>query len=158
MTTVHELIAVLERGKGGREAALHLQLQALLSASEGDLAAATDALSAAQTSESALGFKRAALHTSHKLALITNFGGDLARLGRYYQETLGTLKKLKQREGTALVLRSIGELALLQGKRGEMEKAWELSERLFEALQLPEARQMSSWRAAMAELEIGRES
>ncbi|MEK6373519.1 MAG: hypothetical protein AABO58_12575 [Acidobacteriota bacterium] len=94
------------------------------------------------------------LHTAHKLALITNFGGDLEQLGRYYRETLRTLKRMRNREGMALCLRSIGELALLNGNDAEMAKAWELSERLFATLQLGESRQISAWIAGVRALNV----
>lgn len=114
-------------------------------ASEGDLNASSIALLAAQEWESSNGYSRAALHTSHQLALTTNFGGDLSRLNRYYQETVRTLKRLRNREGMALCLRSIGELALLKGNHQEARKAWELSQALFSKLGLAESRQISTW-------------
>jgi hypothetical protein len=133
------------------EAALDLHVRALVAAREGNLADAEAALIAAQQSESAHGYTRAALHTSHQLALLTNFNGDLDRLARYYRETLRTLKRLRNREGLALCLRTTGELALVNGEREEMMRAWELSERMFVALGLPEAEQIAAWIAWVRE-------
>ena len=127
-------------------AALDLHVRALTAAREGDLAAAETALIEAQEWESANGYTRAALHTSHQRALLANFHGDLDRLTRYYRETLRTLKRIHNREGLALCLRTTGELALVNGEHDEMRKAWELSERLFTALKLPEAEQVRVWR------------
>lgn len=125
--------------------ALDLHLRALIAARDGDLAACAAALTAAQEWEVANGFQRASLHTSHQLALTTNFGGDLERLGKYYRETLRTLKKLHNREGLALCLRSMGELAVVAGKPDEAREAWRLSERLFATLGLSESRQVAAW-------------
>jgi len=130
-------------------AALALHVRALTAARDGDLAAATEAFTEAQRWEASHGYERAALHTSHQMALTMNFNGDLMRLRKYYDETLGTLKRLRNREGMALCLRTIGELALVNGARAETDKAWELSERLFTALGLNEARQLAAWRAAL---------
>jgi hypothetical protein len=131
--------------EGHEIAALDLHLRALMTAREGDVVASAAAFAAAQEWESANGYARAALHTSHQAALTMNFGGDLERLKRYYRETIGTLKRLKNREGLALCLRSFGELALLDGAAAEVAKAWELSERLFTALGLAESRQIAAW-------------
>ncbi|HUP61078.1 MAG TPA: hypothetical protein VNA69_11725 [Thermoanaerobaculia bacterium] len=129
------------------DAALDLHVRALVAAREGNLADAEAALIAAQQWESAHGYTRAPLHTSHQLVLMTNFNGDLDHLARYYRETLRTLKRLRNREGLALCLRTTGELAFVNGDREEMRRAWELSERLFVALGLPEAEQMRAWMA-----------
>lgn len=141
-----------QAAQGLEIAALDLHLSALIAAEQGDLEACAAAFAAAQDWEAAGGFKQAALHTSHQRALTINFGGDLARLKRYYQETMGTLKRLRNREGLALCLRSFGELALLDGARSEVTKAWELSERLFTALGLPEARQIHAWMSCVHRL------
>jgi hypothetical protein len=142
-----DLLPALERlsASGQDTAGLELHLRGLTAAKAGDLAAATAALVAAQEWEAANGYGRAALHTSHQLALTVNFGGDLERLGRYYRETFRTLKRLRNREGMALCLRSVGELAMLKQDGAEMEQAWQLAERLFTALPLPEARQIAVW-------------
>ena len=130
--------------RGNETAALESHLRALIAAGEGDLAASANAFAVAQEWESANGYTRAALHTSHQAALTANFGGDLARLRRYYQETLVTLKRLRNREGMALCLRSFGELALLDGADDERTKAWEESP-LRVSLQRP-AEAETSWR------------
>jgi hypothetical protein len=131
-------------------AALDLHMRALAAARDGELERASAALTEAQQWESANGYARAALHTSHQLALTLNFNGDLVRLRRYYDETLATLKRMRNREGLALCLRTIGELAWIDGSHAETARAWELSERLFEALGFPEARQLALWRAAVS--------
>lgn len=145
-----DILGVLEeRARRGEElSGLDLHIRAMKSAKDGDLEASADAFVAAQEWESANGYARAALHTSHQRALLTNFGGDLDRLSRYYQETVRTLKRLQNREGMALCLRSIGELALIAGRYDEMTKAWELAGRLFTKLALPESRQIGVWLAA----------
>jgi hypothetical protein len=150
----HEiLLSLQQRATEGRElAALDLHLLALSAAGEGNLETATSLLVAAQTWESANGYARAALHTSHKSALTTNFGGNLEKLERYYRETLLTLKKLHNREGLALCLRSVGELALLNSHQAEALKAWELSQRLFVSLTLHEAQQLGIWLTFAREL------
>jgi hypothetical protein len=125
---------------------LTLQLAALEAAGNGDLLAASSLLSQAQSLESAHGYGRAALHTSHKMALITSFAGDLARIERYYTETLRTVRKLRNREGIGLCLRSLGELALMRARVPEAVKCWELSEKSFESANLSEARQLATWR------------
>jgi hypothetical protein len=131
---------------GDAVAALDLHVRALLAARDGDLDTALTSLDAAQQWETSNGYSRAALHTSHQRALTMNFNGDLARLRKYYEETLGTLKRLRNREGAALCLRSVGELALVQDAPAETARAWELSERLFQALGLAEAGQVAAWR------------
>jgi hypothetical protein len=156
MNDPRDILCALERQTqdGGELAALDHHLRALMLARAGDLAGAGAALTAAQAWESSNSCARAALHTAHELALITNFAGDLERLGRYYRETIRTLKRMRNREGMALCLRSIGELALLSGNDAEMAKAWELSERLFAALNLGESRQLSAWIALSAMFQL----
>lgn len=87
------------------------------------------------------------------MALTTNFAGDLDRLNKYYQETTLTLTKMKNRQGVALCLRSVGEIAVIHGNSEEMAKAWDLSERLFRKLSLPEAAQLARWRACAGRIE-----
>jgi hypothetical protein len=141
------LSALEQLSAGGQDTAgLELHLGGLMAAKEGDFPAATAAFVAAKEGETSKGYVRAALHTSHQLALTVNFGGDLEKLGRYYRETFRTVKRLRNREGMALCLRTIGELALLKQDWAEMEQAWQLAARLFTALELPEAGQIAAWR------------
>jgi hypothetical protein len=129
--------------------ALDLHLAALIAARDGDLAQSQTSFTAAQQWESEHGFAAAALHTAHQMALTTNFGGDLRKLHRYYEETTRTLTKMRNHQGVALCMRSIGEIACVHGDTAAMERAWELSERLFVRLRLPEAEQMAVWRASV---------
>jgi acyl dehydratase len=138
-----------EAGLLAQPAVLDLHVEALIAASEGDLDRCAASFAAAREWESANGYARGALQTSHQSALTTNFGGDLARLSRYYLETLKTLKKMRNHEGLALCLRSSGEVALVRGNRDEAAKAWSLSVRLFQEIGLREAEQVAVWLAAL---------
>jgi hypothetical protein len=149
-----EIIDTLSRrqSEGLELAALDLHILGLVAAGDGDLETSVQALIAAQAWEATHGYARAALHTAHTLALTTNFAGNLTKLDRYYQETLRTLKRLRNREGLALCLRSIGEMSLLKGHHREMLKSWELSVKLFSSLRLGEARQLGAWVLVAREL------
>jgi hypothetical protein len=140
--TGEEILAAVESRPA---AALDLHLRALFRARDGKLDEAAAAFVAAQQWEAAQGYVRAALHTSHQSALTANFGGDLQRLRRYYRETLDTVRRMRNREGIALCLRSLGEIALAGAAVAEAKKAWELSASTFGALGLTEAEQMSQW-------------
>ena len=147
----HELLKrVSEQGADSAAvAALDLHLRALIAARDGDLQRASALFAEAQQWESANGYGKGALHTSHQMALLSNFGGDLAKLRSYYEETLRTLKRTHNREGAALCLRSLGEVALVDGRPAEVERAWKLSEHLFDLHRLPESKQVSAWRGCL---------
>lgn len=148
------LATLIELAQEGCDtASLDLHLDALIAAGDGDLTRAVHSFTAAQNWESSQGFAAGALHTSHQMALTTNFAGDLDRLSKYYRETILTLTKMKNRQGVALCMRSVGEIAVIHGNRDEMAKAWDLSERLFRQLNLPEAAQLAKWRACAGQIE-----
>jgi hypothetical protein len=151
VTRLLETLRAVSAG-GGNVAALDLHLEALIAARNGDLAAASQAFTSAQQWEAAHGHADAALHTAHQMALTTNFDGDLAKLDHYYRETTRTLTKMRNRKGVALCMRSVGEIAIVKGDGGELMKAWELSERLFRMLRLPESSQLAAWRACVGEV------
>lgn len=153
-----QLLAALRAfaGKGGNAGALDLHLEALLASAKGDLSTASESFTAAQNWESAQGYRDGALHTSHQMALTVNFGGDLDKLNRYYHETTITLGKMRNRKGAALCLRSVGEIAIAIEDGRELAKAWDLSERLFAMLRLPEASQLAIWRNCLRECGIPR--
>ena len=134
------------------DAALDLHFQALIAARDGDMTRAQTLFADAQQWESSHGYADAALHTAHQMALTSNFGGDLDRLVQYYRETIRTLTKMRNRKGVALCMRSIGELALVNGDKTELTKAWELSERLFTMVGAPESSQIATWRECVRDL------
>lgn len=137
-------------GKG--VAALDLHLDALIGARDGDIARSSTSFIAAQQWESAQGYSDDALHTAHQMALVVNFGGDVAKLDAYYHETTVTLSKMRNRKGVALCLRSVGEIAMVKPDTTELARAWDLSERLFVMVNAPEAAQMATWRTVVQEL------
>jgi len=140
-------------GENGRNlAALDLHLDGLIAAHAGDLTRAGALFTAAQTWEASQGYSAGALHTSHQMALASNFKGSLKKLEQYYHETTMTLTKMRNRQGVALCLRSVGEIALVKSDHRELTRAWDLSERLFLMLRLPESSQISVWRACVTDL------
>jgi len=146
----HVLTELRKRIAGGQDvAALDLHMEALLAAHNGDLSGAASCFTTAQKWESAHGYGDGALHTSHQMALTVNFAGDLDKLHRYYEETTITLSKMRNRKGVALCMRSVGEIAIVRGNAAEWSRAWDLSERLFTMLGLPEASQIAVWRQCL---------
>jgi len=96
----------------------------------------------------------------HLEALLFARAGDLLRAGASFgaaqeiesaRETTATLTKMRNRKGVALCLRSIGEIALIKPHSTELERAWEMSERLFVATGSPEASQLAVWRTRIRE-------
>lgn len=129
----------------GFERALAHHLLALVRAASGALDEAAEAVSAAAAIERELGCVHGAEHTTHQIVLLRHLEGDLKRARGYYKDTFRTLYGMNNRRGMALCLRSLGEMAVLYGKRASALSCWSQALEHFEALELPEAQALQAW-------------
>jgi ATP/maltotriose-dependent transcriptional regulator MalT len=100
-------LRIIDLPPGAIDRALPLHVLALLEFERGDPDGARGLLVEAADVERACGFDAVALHTSHQIALATQQGATVARVGRYYQETYETLTRMRNRQGAALCLKSM---------------------------------------------------
>ena len=102
-------------------------------------------LFSASMKEKKLGETSASKHTTHQIELIKHLQGDLSRALDYYKSTYENLKKIKQVEGMALCLKTLGELLLLDGNLLYAAKSWNFSYKLFDKIGIPEKETLSKW-------------
>jgi hypothetical protein len=113
----------------------------------GDLKSASALLSSAAAAEKALGAEKGSLHTLHQARLLAHLEGSLGRSIEYYTQSFRTLQKIRNIEGEALCLRSLGELTLA-GRHAERAAAFwvKASQRMGGASLRAEQRTIEIWR------------
>jgi hypothetical protein len=137
--------ALLDEGRLSGERALVLHLLGLLDFARGDTAQGQERLAAAARLEAGQG--QHAVHTAHESSLIFHSGLDKAR--RYYEESRVTLAKMKNHLGHALCGRTLGEIALVEGRTEDALGVWREGYESLAAEGNAEAEMIGAWREAI---------
>jgi hypothetical protein len=130
--------------------ALPLHVLALIELErQAGLQALNGLLAEAMAVERSCGHESIALHTSHQLALLTQAGATLSRVGSYYKETYGTLEAMRNRHGAAFCLKSMAEIYLARGKADGAERLLTQAQSLLVAASDPAAQHVERWSRAI---------
>jgi hypothetical protein len=131
---------------------LSLHLLALLRCEAGAPADAVKALGASTRLELSQRYRHLAEHTSHQGQLLQHLSGDLVKAKAYYRSTFNSSQQANNQQGMALVLRSLGELALLTSRHDQARSCWERSRQLMSDLQWPDLAAISQWLTLLDQL------
>jgi tetratricopeptide (TPR) repeat protein len=132
--------------------ALSLHLLALLRCEAGAPADAVKTLGAATRLELSQRYRHLAEHTSHQGQLLQHLKGNLTEAKAYYRSTFNSSQQANNLAGMALVLRSLGELALLTSRHDQARSCWERSRQLMSDLQWPDLAAISQWLTLLNQL------
>jgi len=142
-------LRILDLASDSIERALPLHVLALLEFEHGDPEGARGLLVETADVERAAGLESVALHTSHQIALVTQNGATVARVGRYYQGTYETLTRMRNRQGAALCLKSMAEMYLAHGRIPGALELLRRSVQLLDACSDPAAPHLRAWESAL---------
>lgn len=124
---------------------LILHLLGLLYFSSGNLDLGEKYLYDAMKAEKECGHEKAARHTNHQTSLLKHVDGDVRRTEEYYITTFKNLKKIRQFEGMAFCLKSLGEILLFRGEFVQAEKLFLGSYKLLKKVNLREKETLQYW-------------
>jgi hypothetical protein len=116
-----------------------------------DFAGGQDLLSQSARIEKGQGEDAGSQHTIHEGGILSHYRGDLNKAAEYYRDTFKSVKKLRNAQGMALCLRSLGDIAYVLEDLPHARNFWTKSMHYCETAQMPEAATLRKWLQSLEE-------